>query len=692
MSEPPGLSSALGIEAVEWLPQGADSLTVRVGGRWRRRRPSFTGPPLLVLETGGTRQRFPAMPEPPGLTGAAPGTWQMSFSVPAALANRPGTRAWLQLGSIVVPLPVPVGATEPGVADEETLAQRRIRAAELAAESAAHRAAEAGAQVQRLHETVAELERELERQQQLTRAGETARRSAEQRAHAEQAARIELEELLAADPAGEPADDPTDHQIRIEELEHEVERLRRAVDEADQAARAALAGRRCAEEQLIAARSSARPPAGRLRAELALAQELPPAPAVRFERRSVPEDSSRLRREQELIASHCCAGPSDSGEAEEAVLALRRELDLRSHEEAALRAELAALQGSLRERPDPAPELQSTLATLREELASLREATERETAARRRAELRVDELERELHARSERSELALRAIAAMREQLAELRAAAPPPPAPAPEPPPEPEPEPEQVLEREPGPEPEPEPEQEAPPAGAAARAPVEAERLAAALLRLRESTPVAEPLSVPSPAPTLPASTRAPRASRWLRRPLRRLARRDPDSAARLLGALLAGAPEEARDGVGLLALGPVRRGLRLGFARARGRRERFAAVQQLVRTPTTVTEIRLEPVLAFTLVAAMVEPAWTKGERFTIAHDAGPYLHVRDGSPASVTAEALLVPVTTTVVCAPGLLLAVLSGARGPEVEIRGQGRPLELVQAWLERAQSG
>src|SRR5437764_1201381 len=37
MSETPGLPSALGIEAVEWLAQG-ESVTVRLQGRWRRRR------------------------------------------------------------------------------------------------------------------------------------------------------------------------------------------------------------------------------------------------------------------------------------------------------------------------------------------------------------------------------------------------------------------------------------------------------------------------------------------------------------------------------------------------------------------------------------------------------------------------------------------------------------------------------
>ena len=102
------MPSALGIEAVEWFARGEESLTVRVTGRWRRRRPALSGQPLLVIEADGQRHRFPAMPEPPGLTGAAPGTWQLSFTVPAALAPRRLERAWLQMGAVVVPLPVAV--------------------------------------------------------------------------------------------------------------------------------------------------------------------------------------------------------------------------------------------------------------------------------------------------------------------------------------------------------------------------------------------------------------------------------------------------------------------------------------------------------------------------------------------------------------------------------------------------------
>ncbi|MGH2886776.1 MAG: hypothetical protein ACRDPA_29470, partial [Solirubrobacteraceae bacterium] len=80
------LPSSLGIEAVECVAEGGRSLTVRVTGRWLRRRPEPRVQAMLLVETDTGRQRFPAMPEPPSLTGAAPGTWRMTFSVPAELA------------------------------------------------------------------------------------------------------------------------------------------------------------------------------------------------------------------------------------------------------------------------------------------------------------------------------------------------------------------------------------------------------------------------------------------------------------------------------------------------------------------------------------------------------------------------------------------------------------------------------
>ena len=213
---------------------------------------------------------------------------------------------------------------------------------------------------------------------------------------------------------------------------------------------------------------------------------------------------------------------------------------------------------------------------------------------------------------------------------------------------------------------------------------PVDAERLAAALTRLRESAPA------PEPTPTVGQPTL--RGARWLAPALRTVARRDPDDAPALLAALLVASDEEARDVANLLALGPVRRRWRVGFTRLRGRRERFAALRQLLRTPVGLPDISLEPQLAFALTAAMIRPRWTAGERFTLAYAAGPYMHIRDGSPASVTA-APLVAVATTIICPPEALMGVLAGAgpAGSDVSIHGQQRPLELVQAWLRRAQS-
>jgi hypothetical protein len=632
MSEPPGLPSVLGIEAVEWLGQGADSLTVRVGGRWRRRRPMISGQPLLVIEAGTTRQRFPAMPEPPGLTGAAPGMWQMSFSVPAALARRSGARAWLQLCSVVVPLPVPV-ADDPSPPDDETLAQRRIRAAELAAESAAHRVAEAKADAERLADRAAELKRELEEQTELARARDRARRAAEQREHAERALRLELEERLATRGAPPPPrSDAGDRALRIEELEEEVTRLQRAADEVHQVARAAEVARRHAEERLAAlgqARTT-RPFAESLRAELGFVHGLDPvaaAPVAAAPVAAAPvsaphnaADRRRLDRERDLIANRRRPGTLSASD----------------------------------------PRLTATFDELRAELAGLHEQIARAVEERARAETRAAELERALSERSARSAQILGVIEQLRTEIGQARAGAAQP-------------------------EPEPEAPPVSPPEPRVPAGSVDAERLAAALTRLRESAPVSEP------APTM--GQPALRGVRWLAPTLRTVARRHPDDAPALLTALLVASDDEARDAAKLLALGPVRRRWRLGFTRLRGRRERFVALGRLLRTPVGLPDISLEPQLAFALATAMIRPRWTAGERFTLAYDAGPYMHIRDGSPVSVTA-AQLVSVNTTIICPPEALLAVLAGvgAAGSDVTIHGQQRPLELVQAWLRRAQSG
>jgi hypothetical protein len=641
MNEPPGLPSALGIEAVEWLGQGTDSLTVRVRGRWRRRRPTWSGQPLLVVESGGVRHRFPAMPEPPSLTGAAPGTWQMSFTVPAAVARPEGMRAWLQLGSVVVPLPVPVQSSTPSEPDDETLAQRRIRAAELAAEAAARRAADAEAEARELVEFGERLQREVETLQAALAVRERALRQAEQRAHAERALREELAEQLGA---REAADEDEEAEGRIAELETELDELRRSLDEAEQVARAAAVARRRAEERVA---ELARPRRGVadedvLGAEFETQARAAPSRTLKRAAVRVPEDAERLATERRLLARRRERTPAAAQ-----LQALRQELEARVRTEAQLRGELAAVRGALASAPEGNQPLSATLGELRATLGELRRAVENERAGRETAERRVA--------------LAYEAIQEVRDELERIREArpvqraAPAPPPPAGE-------------------------------AGSAAGAEpasaagIEAERLAAALARLREQTPAAEERPAERPSP-----------SRWLWRALIVLARQDVNSAASVIAAIEPMSSEDAAAVARVLAAGALRRRLRRGGARLRGRRGLLDHVSALERSTLRFSQLRVEPQPALALVAAMIDPRWIEGERFTVAYNGGPYLHVR-GHDRPLVSDAAIGEVTVSIVCSPQLLPAVLSGERPAGTTIYGELAPLELLREWLERAQSG
>ncbi len=135
---------------------------MRVTGRWLRRRPEPRGQAMLIVEADAGRQRFPAMPEPPSLTGAAPGTWRMTFSVPAELAPALPGRTFLQLGGVMVPLPI-AEVTIPEGPDPELLEARRARGSELAAESARRRAAELAGQVERLERELGQAREQSDR-------------------------------------------------------------------------------------------------------------------------------------------------------------------------------------------------------------------------------------------------------------------------------------------------------------------------------------------------------------------------------------------------------------------------------------------------------------------------------------------------------------------------------------------------
>jgi hypothetical protein len=140
-----------------------------------------------------------------------------------------------------------------------------------------------------------------------------------------------------------------------------------------------------------------------------------------------------------------------------------------------------------------------------------------------------------------------------------------------------------------------------------------------------------------------------------------------------------------------------------RYRVARIRGDRSRLPALEHLLKAPLSLSQlraagVRFDPLLALTVAAAMIEPEWTAGERFTIGHreaavpapDA--YLHVLGGRPPRATAEPPHGPVATVIVCPGEELPGVLADEPGARFALEGEDRPLALVRQWLDRAQCG
>jgi hypothetical protein len=667
MNEPPTIPSTLGIEAVQWLAEGGENLTVRIRGRWRRGRPTWSGQPLLVIDAASGRHRFPAMPEPPSLTGAAPGTWQMTFAVPAGLAPRRGLHAWLQLGgAVVVPLPIPVPAGEraseaSGVAQLEPSGrappseitadgaapdpEARLLDAELAAESARRRAAEAEGAVAAVTREMERLEAELERVRgEPTRLNalllerERQLRAARQRAHAEHAGRLALEaaqresERSAADRAG--------HALRVAELEEEIETVRRTADEAEHLAQAAQAARLEAERRLAEA------DAGPARAPAAIDARL-----VRDEQEMVASRPGERRiaigESPPAAGAEPPSGPGTAHHAESTADDLRRELQ--AHEE-----------------------LQAALVELRVELDRLRVDAERERAARIRAEAEAAALRRDQAEQTARSARAWEAIALVRSELGSLRnggnsesnpatavnVGAAPPPAPA-------------------------------------TSASVEPERFAEALARLRAATPPTAPEEAPEPerASTPEEPAKSPSENPWLERALRDVARADRPSAERLVASLAPDLELDRSKLIERMAAGRIRRAL----ARLRRRPAIPVELREVLRTQGAMVELELEPQPGLWLVAVMIDRSRTTAESFTIAYrrpaalDPALYLQVWERDRSVVRDTAPGGRITATVVCPPESLTRVLAGRREGEVSVIGDERPLELVRAWIDRAQS-
>jgi hypothetical protein len=654
------LPSSMGIEAVECLAGGARTITVRVTGRWRRRRPELRGQPMLVVDAGTGRQRFLAMPEPPSLTGAAPGTWRMSFSVPTELAPSLPGRTFLQLGGAMVPLPIgdvpstgespeslPRPASEPagGVA-------RLERALD-----------EAHARSDRLRDELADRERRL--------------RSAEQHTHSERALRAEAEEQLSRRSRAAQHDLRVLRE-RVAELERELTRMGRAVDEAQHLAAAAEAARAHAVGRL--AEQAAAPAVtrgGPIRRELELARACPGAPAA-------PRAEHVFERAGDRVGLREEAAMSEARQAGAGVETTRIE---------ALERELAAAHEEIVVQRGRSARAWEAIEMVRGELRQLRAAAVTPPTTNPPSPPSSAAPPAIPAAEPIQAEQLTAALARLRTQslmpAVERSAPAVDPPAPPATPAPA-------------GP--------VRGPASAATRPWLSAvfHRLVAQdasaagrlLLALLPAQHAAEPRPVSYDlvmSDVLVAHVTV--GSTGANVELDASARPPTEVDFQLVGDLA----RIAR----LLAAGPVRRrfgGLALGrpVARVRGRRARLAALDDLIGARLTLAQlhaagVRLDPVLALTMAGLMIEPVWTAGERFALGHRelASPapdgYLLVRDGWPPLASSAPPHEPVTTVLACPTDQLLAVLGGAVAPN-EVAGDRRPLALLRQWLDRAQCG
>ena len=106
----------------------------------------------------------------------------------------------------------------------------------------------------------------------------------------------------------------------------------------------------------------------------------------------------------------------------------------------------------------------------------------------------------------------------------------------------------------------------------------------------------------------------------------------------------------------------------------------------------------VELDAWLALTLAARAIDPAQTRGEHFAIEFSdpgGGPrlLLQIADGRRPAVAQAPFSAPAGSTEVRLPAAELGpLLAGVPGTAAHVAGEARALELVQGWIELAQSG
>jgi hypothetical protein len=412
----------------------------------------------------------------------------------------------------------------------------------------------------------------------------------------------------------------------------------------------------------------------------------------------------------------------------ELVAALRAELAMRATAEAGLRARVVDAETRLAARAVLSQRTAETLREVRAELDRLVELVATERSRRETAERRAAELEAELAAHRGRSADADREIASLSGSLEQLRTPGGGSPVTAPA---------ADHAAVEPD------------------RLSDALSRLRANAEPRPETVPAPLPATATAAVPaasTRPAALPAAAMAATLAGPFRTLTRRDPALAGRLALSLLGlervayphpisfdlvlgpgrgcvqvtssasrtdvvgDTTARPLDQVGfrvvggpdrlarLLVAGRLRRRLGFGVARVRGDRDGLAALDALLALPLDLPMLvdggmLSDPTALLSLVAAIVRPEWTRGAHFALSHrdgDAPPtYLRFAGGRRPEVTPTAPAGPIATVISCAEHDLASVLTGATVPgsaAVQVAGDTAPLQQLQGWIKRAQSG
>jgi hypothetical protein len=120
----------------------------------------------------------------------------------------------------------------------------------------------------------------------------------------------------------------------------------------------------------------------------------------------------------------------------------------------------------------------------------------------------------------------------------------------------------------------------------------------------------------------------------------------------------------------------------------------------------PVDLTEaaqagVWLDPELVYKAIAAVIDPEWTRGWRFSVAHEvsgesAGTwYVVVEDGEAIEVTREAPPDGATATVHTTMLALAGALAGHPvngGPRTTFRGDLEVIRQLRTWTQWAQTG